>query len=55
MESLVAILRDIPFTSEIYTVSDSTLVDPNVREIRPDFIMIDINLGGENGLEIGKK
>ena len=55
MEGLVAILKDIPFISEIYTVSDSSQIDANVRAIRPDFILIDINLGGENGLEIGKK
>lgn len=55
IEGLVAILKDISFISEIYTVSESSQIQANVRTIGPDIILIDINLGGDNGLEIGKK
>lgn len=55
IEGMVAILKDMPFVREVHTESDFNQIGKQVREIEPNFILIDINLGGENGLEIGKK
>ena len=55
MDGLVAILKDTPIISKIYTESDYTQIEQRVQTIVPDWILIDINLGGENGLDIGRK
>jgi DNA-binding NarL/FixJ family response regulator len=51
-ERIVKLLRDIDGVADVVEAGDATLAVDLARSLRPDFVILDLNLAGQSGLEI---